>query len=691
MYSSKTFGAPGRAVVESKGRVNIMDVSQVKAELLKLRKEIRRHNRKYYELDAPEISDYEYDKLMTRLKELEEAYPEFVTPTSPTQTVGGSARRTAGKLVAHDVPMLSLQDVFKREDVESFVNDAIAKLGEVEFVVEEKIDGLSMALRYVDGQFTQAITRGDGVNRGEDVTENARVIGDVVQTLTDAPKYLEIRGEVYMTRKNFEATNARQERLGLKTFANPRNCAAGTLRQLDSRIVKERRLSMFVFNLQKVDGVELKSHVEAYDFMARNGIKIIHGYAICKTFDEVWRAIEEIGTRRDRLDYDIDGAVVKVNDFAQRELLGATSKVPRWAVAYKYPPVERETILRQIELSVGRTGRITPTAVFDAVELNGTRVERATLHNQDFIAALDVRIGDTIRVYKSGEIIPRVSGVVVNKRPENAAPYKIPDTCPACGHTLEREESAADFRCVNPNCPAQLENHLLNFVGRNAMDIKGLGETSIPKLIAEGFVKTVADLYKLPARRDELLAKKIFGRDKATDKILAEIEDSKKNHPAKLLTGLGIFGVGNAAARDLIQHFGGLNELSRATLEELQRVSDVGEVTARHIKEFFDDADNLKILEELKTMGLTLEAEKKIIDAGSPIAGKSFVLTGTLSKYTRDEASALLAERGGLVKGSVSKKTDYVIAGEKAGSKLTKAQELGIKILSEEEFEKMLT
>ncbi len=667
-----------------------MDVAQVKDELSRLRKEIRRHNRKYYELDAPEISDYEYDKLMSRLKELEAAYPEFVTASSPTQLVGGTARREAGKLVAHDVPMLSLQDVFSRPDVENFVNDSIAKLGEVEFVVEEKIDGLSLALRYTDGKFTQAITRGDGVNQGEDVTENARVIDDVVQQLVDAPPYLEIRGEVYMTRQAFAATNDRQAKLGLKIFANPRNCAAGTLRQLDSRIVRERHLSMFVFNLQKIVGVELASHTAAYDFMSRNGIKIISNYAVCKNFAEVWRAIEDIGTRRDNLDYDIDGAVVKVNDFAQREVLGATSKFPRWAVAYKYPPVERETILRDIELSVGRTGRITPTAVFDAVLLNGTRVERATLHNQDFIDALDVRLGDTIRVYKSGEIIPRVSGVDVSKRPENSAPYKIPDTCPACGHKLEREESAADFRCVNPNCPAQLENHLLNFVGRNAMDIKGLGETSIPKLIAEGFVRNVADIYKLNTRRDELLAKKIFGLVKSTDKILAAIDDSKKNSPAKLLTGLGIFGVGSAAARDLVDHFGGLTELSRATLDDLQRVNDIGEVTARHVREFFDDADNIKLLEELRSMGLTLDGDKKIFDAGSPIAGKVFVLTGTLERYTRNEASALLTERGGLVRGSVTKKTDYVIAGDKAGSKLTKAQELGIKILSEAEFEAML-
>ena len=664
-----------------------LEISQVKAELLRLRKEIRRHNKKYYELDAPEISDYEYDKLMTRLKELEAAYPEFITPTSPTQLVGGSARREAGKVVAHDVPMLSLQDVFSRQEVEDFIKDAIAKLESPEFVVEEKIDGLSLALRYEGGQFLQAITRGDG-HQGEEVTENARVIDDVVQRLVDAPKYLEIRGEVYMTRQNFAATNGRQERLGLKTFANPRNCAAGTLRQLDSRIVKERRLSMFVFYLQRVEGVEIQSHVEAYDFMTRNGIKIIHAYKVCKTFEEVWRAIEEIGQRRASLDYDIDGAVVKVNSFAQREQLGATSKFPRWAVAYKYPPDERETILRRIELSVGRTGRITPTAVFDAVSLNGTKVERATLHNQDFIDALDVRIGDTIKVYKSGEIIPRVSGVVVSKRPKDSVPFKMPEACPVCKHKLEREESAAEYRCVNVNCPAQLENHLLNFVGRNAMDIHGLGETSIPKLIAGGFIKTVADVYKLRERRDELLAKKIFGRAKATDKVLAAIEDSKKNSPAKLLTGLGIFGVGSAAARDLIQHFGGLSELSKATEEALQAVPDIGGITARHVREFFDDADNLKILDELKEAGLTMEAEKKIIE--SAIAGKSFVLTGKLDKFTRDEASKIIIERGGLVKGSVSKNTDYVIAGEKAGTKLSKAFELGITILNEEDFEKML-
>jgi len=667
-----------------------MDISKIKAELIQLRKEIKYHNKKYYDEDAPEISDYEYDALLNRLKEIEKEFPEFITPTSPTQIVGGSAKRTAGKIVQHTVPLLSLQDVFSRAEVENFVNDTISKLGEVEFVVEEKIDGLSLALRYENGELVQAVTRGDGT-LGEDVTENARVISDVVQKLVDAPKYFEIRGEVYMTKKTFENVNARQEKLGLKTFANPRNCAAGTLRQLDSRIVAERNLSMFVFNLQKVDGAEISSHVDAYNFMVRNGIKIIHQYKVCKTFEEVWAAIENIGSYRADLEYDIDGAVIKVNSFAQREILGATSKFPRWAVAYKYPPDEKETILRKIELSVGRTGRITPTAIFDAVLLNGTKVERATLHNQDFIDALDIRIGDTIKVYKSGEIIPKVRGVNFDKRPADSVPFKFPENCPVCNHKLQREENAADFRCINPNCPAQLENHILNFVGRAAMDIKGLGESAISALIDAGFVKNISDIYKLKNLREELIDKKIFGRAKATDNVLAAIEESKKNPPAKLLTGLGIFGVGSAAARDLINYFGSLEKLSKATVEELQNVPDIGGVTAKNIFNFFSEEANLKMLDELKNNGLTTEAETLAQDSeNNSVRGKSFVLTGTLSKYKRAEASKLIEERGGVVKGSVSKVTDYVIAGEEAGSKLTKAQQLDIKILSETEFEKLL-
>lgn len=647
-----------------------MDVTEIKAELARLRKEIKYHNKKYYDEDAPEISDYEYDKLMRRLKEIEGEYPEFITASSPTQTVGGTAKRTAGKIVAHDVPMLSLQDVFSRAEVENFVCEIISKLGEVEFVVEEKIDGLSLALRYEKGELVEAITRGDG-HLGEDVTENARVISDVVQKLVDAPKYFEVRGEVYMAKEIFDAVNSRQEKLGLKIFANPRNCAAGTLRQLDSRIVAERKLSMFVFNLQKVEGVELASHVDAYNFMARNGIKIIRNYKVCKTFEEVWAAIEEIGSYRADLQYDIDGAVVKVNSYAQREKLGATSKFPRWAVAYKYPPDEKETVLRKIELSVGRTGKITPTAVFDAVILNGTRVERATLHNQDFIDALDIRIGDTIRVYKSGEIIPKVSGVNLAKRPADSVPYKIP----------------ADFTAETNSI---LKNHLLNFVGRNAMDIHGLGENAITALVDGGFIKNIADIYKLKNRRQDLIEAKIFGRERATDKVLAAIEESKKNNPAKLLTGLGILGVGSAAARDLVNYFGSIEKIAKASLEELQKVPDIGEVTAKKIFEFFRDKDNLKILSELQNDGLTMELENFAQETDSAIRGKTFVMTGALENYTREAAAKLIDERGGVVKGSVSKATDYVIAGDKAGSKLTKAQQLGIKILSESEFETLI-
>ena len=667
-----------------------MDVAKIKAELIQLRRTIKHHNKKYYDDDAPEISDYEYDKLMSRLKEIEAEFPEFITATSPTQIVGGTAKRTAGKLISHDVKMLSLQDVFSREEVEDFVNDTISKLGDVEFVVEEKIDGLSMALRYENGELVQAITRGDGAV-GEDVTENAKVISDVVQKLKDAPKYFEIRGEVYMSKKTFDAVNLRQEKLGLKTFANPRNCAAGTLRQLDSRIVAERNLSMFVFNLQKIDGAEITSHVDAYNFMVRNGVKIIHGYKVCKTFEEVWAAIEEIGSYRANLEYDIDGAVIKVNSFAQRDELGATSKFPRWAVAYKYPPDEKETILRKIELSVGRTGRITPTAVFDAVILNGTKVERATLHNQDFIDDLDIRIGDTVKVYKSGEIIPKISGVNLAKRPENSAPYKIPNVCPACSHELERADNAADFRCINPNCPAQLENHLINFAGRSAMDIKGLGENAISALIEGGFLKNISDIYKLKNFRAELIEKKILGLAKNTDKVLTAIEDSKKNSPAKLLTGLGIFGVGSAAARDLVNHFGSIEKISKATLDELKNIQDIGEITAKNIFDFFRDEENIKMLDELKNSGLTMEIENFVQDSeNNSVRGKSFVLTGALANYTRDAASKLIEERGGVVKSSVSKATDFVIVGEKAGSKLKKAQELGIKILSEDEFETLI-
>lgn len=662
-----------------------MDIKEVKKELNRLRKEIRHHNNCYYNNDEPEISDYEYDQLMLQLKKLEADYPELVTKNSPTQMVGGNARREAGVLVAHDVPMLSLQDVFSRQEVEEFVTSAIEQLDNPEFVVEEKIDGLSLALRYRDGILVQAITRGDGIVQGEDVTDNAKVIKDIKEKLKEPLPYFEIRGEVYMSREAFAKVNARQELLGLKQFANPRNCAAGTLRQLNSKVVKDRQLSMFVFNLQRVEGREFASHTEAYEFMKKQGIKVIHNYQVCHTASEVMGAIDRIGASRGELPYDIDGAVVKLNSFAQRQVLGETSKVPRWAVAYKYPPEEKETKLLNIELSVGRTGRITPTAVFEPVQLCGTRVERATLHNQDFIDGLDIRIGDTIKVFKSGEIIPKVRSVCHEKRPVGTVPFLIGDTCPVCGHKAVREVDTADIKCTNPSCPAQLENHIINFVSRDAMDIKGMGEQNIHALIEGGYIQDIADIFNLAVHRDELIAKGVIGKEKNTDKLLAAIEKAKENEPQRLVTGLGIAGIGKAAARELMLHYGSIDALAEADVESIQQVRDIGSIGSQAIYEYFRDDVNGDILRRLKEYGVNMELQDTgIVD--DVLAGKTVVVTGTLPTLSRNDAKNMIEAHGGKAAGSVSKKTDYVLAGEAAGSKLVKAQELGITIIDEAEF-----
>jgi DNA ligase (NAD+) len=662
-----------------------MDSREIKKELAVLRKQIRYHNNRYYNEDNPEIADYEYDQLMLQLKAIEKEYPELITKNSPTQMVGGAAKRTAGVLVKHDVPMLSLQDVFSQAEVIDFVASMREALDEPAFVVEEKIDGLSLSLRYEDGELVRAITRGDGIVQGEDVTENARVISDVQQHLKDKLPYFEIRGEVYMGREAFAAVNERQDLLGLKPFANPRNCAAGTLRQLDSRVTRERKLSLFVFNLQAVRGRDFATHIEAYEFMRRQGIKVIHSYRVCHTAEEVWQAIQDIGNSRGELAYDIDGAVVKLNRFADREQLGATSKVPRWAIAYKYPPEEKETRIRRIELSVGRTGRITPTAVFDPVRLCGTSVERATLHNQDFIDHLDVRIGDTVLVYKSGEIIPKIRTVLLEKRPADTTPFIIGDICPVCGAKALREENTADIRCTNPNCPAQLESHIVNFAGRGAMDIKGFGEAYIKTLIQAGYIGNIADIYHLASHREELIKQGLIGKQKNTDKLLEAIEKSKHNEPQRLLTGFGIPGIGKAAARELILHFGSLDKLATATQEEILTVRDMGIISAEAIAVFFADAANRRLLQSFKDAGVnTVLQDTGIIDRS--LQGRSFVITGTLPALGRKEAAELIEAHGGRVSGSVSKKTDYLVAGEAAGSKLVKAREFGIAVLTEAEL-----
>ena len=658
-------------------------------QIKELRDKINYHSDRYYNQDSPEISDYEFDMLMQQLKKLEKEHPELVTKDSPTQHVGGTAKRTAGVLVHHNVPMLSLQDVFSKEEVVDFVEQMKEQLDDPEFVVEYKIDGLSMALRYENGDLSLALTRGDGVNFGEDVTANAKVISDVKKKLKDKPEYLEIRGEVYMKNEDFDRVNEQQELLEKKIFANPRNCAAGTLRQLDSRVTKERKLSMFVFNIQQVRGMDIMTHTQGYEFLKRQGIPIIEDYKVCKTSDEVWNAITAIGENRGNLGYDIDGAVIKINRYSDRELLGNTSKVPKWAIAYKYPPEEKETKLLDIELSVGRTGRITPTAVFEPVRLCGTSVSRATLHNQDFIDDLDVGIGDTIVVYKSGEIIPKVKEVRKEKRPEGWKHFAIPDVCPVCGAKAEREKDTADIKCTSPNCPAQLERHIINFVGRDAMDIKGFGTVYIEKLVRLGYIKDIADIFELKDHREELIEQGIIGKEKNTDKLLDTIEKAKENDAYMLLTGFGIPNVGKAAAKTIMKRFSSILDLEDADRDALMEVDDVGEVSADCIFRFFHDEKNKDMIARLKSLGVNMEAEETET-IFSPISGKTVVITGTLPTLGRKEAAELVEKYGGKVSGSVSKKTDFVLAGENAGSKLTKATELGIAVISEANLYEMI-
>ena len=665
-----------------------MEQSQAEARIKELKKLIEYHSDRYYNMDDPEISDYEFDMLMRELKALEKEYPDLKTPDSPTQKVGGTAKREAGVLVRHNVPMLSLQDVFSREEVYDFVEEMRRQLEEPEFVVEYKIDGLSMALRYEEGELKLAVTRGNGIEYGEDVTENAKVISDVVRKMRYPLPYIEIRGEVYMTEAAFEKVNERQELAGKKPFANPRNCAAGTLRQLDSRITRERELSMFIFNIQEVRGAEFVTHTEGYEYLKKNHVKVIEDYTVCKTADEVWEAISRIGENRGNLPYDIDGAVVKLNRIADRERLGNTSKVPRWAIAYKYPPEEKESTLLDIELSVGRTGRITPTAIFEPVRLCGTTVSRATLHNQDFIDELDIGIGDLILVYKTGEIIPKIRRVLKEKRPAGTVRFQIPDVCPVCGAKTVREKDTADIKCISPACPAQLERHIINFVGRDAMDIKGFGTVYIEELVRLGYLKDIADIYDLKNHRQELIDQGIVGKEKNTDKLLLMIERSKENEAWQLLTGFGIPNVGKAAAKAILKVFPDIPSLAQADLEELTQVNDIGAVSAGCIRDFFAEEKNQAVLRRLQEAGVNMKAKEQ--PSGGLFDGLTFVITGTLPGMDRKEAAARVEKAGGKVSGSVSRKTSYLLAGENAGSKLAKAQELNIPVIDEAQFLAML-
>ena len=662
---------------------------QERNEYLELVKKLNHFAELYYSKDEPEISDYEYDTMNNRLKEIEKEHPDWIVPESPSKRVGWKAEK--GILVKHNVPMLSLQDVFEKEDVYEFVNSMREEFGdEAEFLVETKIDGLSMALRYEEGELKLAVTRGDGITEGEDVTMNAKQIPDVVLKMAEPVPYIEIRGEVYMTRKAFESVNAKAEEEGKKTFANPRNCAAGTLRQIDTRITKERGLSLFIFNVQETKGVTFNTHLEGYEYLKRNGVKVIENCYKCKTADEVWDAIQKIGDMRGELEYDIDGAVVKLNNLSERNKLGNTIKFPRWAVAYKYPPEVKETRLLEVEVNTGRTGRVTPVAVFEPISLCGTMVSRATLHNQDFIDQLGLGIGDTILVYKSGEIIPKVKDVNKDKRPADWQPYRMPDCCPVCGHRLVRDEGGVDLKCMNLMCPGTLVNRIVNFVSRDCMDIKGFGTEYIRKLTEEKYIKDIADVFELKDKRDELIAGKLLGLEKNTDKLLSAIETAKTETPAdKVLAGLGIPGVGKATAKELIRTFGSIDAIAEADKDALSAVQDIGEISAEGIFNFFHDEGNKALLARLKDLGLNFaKAEGEV--QGSSLAGLTFCITGTLEGMSRSEAEALIESNGGKPVSSVSKKTSYLLMGADAGSKERKARELGVPIIGIEELKEMI-
>lgn len=653
------------------------------------------HMDRYYNQDLPEISDYEYDQLMIALKTAEKEHPEWITPDSPSQKIGGTAKREAGVKVTHNVPMLSIEDVFTHEDVEAWVNKVLTVHPDAKFSVEQKIDGLSMTLRYVatgDGEHMRldlAETRGDGIV-GEDVTANALVIPSVVKNIEAPYEYLELRGEVYMSHEDFERYNEIQEELGKKTAANPRNLAAGTLRQLDPAITRERGLDMFVFNIQDGPRDVMNSHDDGLNYLASKGVATVY-HRLCSNASEVIEAINAIGDMRGNLPYDIDGAVVKVDQVDYRNDFPAGSKYSAGHIAYKYPPEERPVFMESIEETVGRTGKLAFIGhVYDnetgkPARLCGTNVSRVTLHNQDYIREMKIGIGGVYLLKKSGDIIPKLVGLV-------AEPFQIYEAsthCPECGAPLVREEDTADIRCINMACPAQCIRAISYFASRSCMDIAGLGETLVEALVKAGYLSNYADIYHLYERRDELVMAGIIGKEKNTDKVLSAIEVSKGNEAEKLLAALGIRNVGKSTAKELIKHYGSIRKLMDATEAELVQIQDIGETTAHDIAEFFSNEINRGIIDSLEASGVNMESAPDE-DATDKLAGLTFVITGTLPSLSRNEAQALVEKNGGKVSSSVSKKTSYLIMGEAAGSKADKAQALGIPTLSESDFLSMI-
>ena len=647
-------------------------------EILELRRELNQANYEYYVKDDPTMSDYDYDHKLRRLEELEGAHPELVTPDSPTQRVGGKALESFTQ-VTHRVPLESLQDVFDFDELRAFDQRVRGVEPKVSYSVEPKVDGLSVALEYQDGQFVRGATRGDGLV-GEDVTENLKTVKSIPLSIPDVPGTLIVRGEVYMPKKVFHALNEEREKRGEALFANPRNAAAGSLRQLDPKIAAQRRLDIAVFNIQWAENEDFHSHTQGINYLADKGFKVIP-HVSCSTIEEAVAQVQAIGEGRESYPFDIDGAVIKVDDLAQRQTLGSTAKFPRWAAAYKYPPEVKPSRLTDIVIQVGRTGVLTPKAVLEPVRLAGTTVTNATLHNQDFITEKDIRIGDTVLVRKTGEIIPEVLSVVMDKRPDDAVPYRFPEVCPECGTPVARDEDGAHIRCTGAECPAQLLRNLAHFASRDAMDIEGLGIAVVENLVKAGLVKTPGDLYFL--REEDVAELERMGK-KSAQNLLSAIEKSKSQDLSRLLFAFGIRQVGQKAGKILAQRFGSLDNLQAATVEELTQVDDIGAITAQSIVDWFASPQSQHLIARLKEAGVNMQAEQKGED--QRFAGKTFVLTGTLDRFTRAEATKMIEDRGGKAAGSVSKKTTYVVAGEAAGSKLRKAQELGVPVLTQEEF-----
>ncbi len=656
-----------------------MDLKAAKSRIDELVDVLNYHSRLYYVEDRNEISDYEYDMLQNELKKLEAEYPELIRKDSPTQRVGGEALSVFEK-VEHIVQMGSIQDVFSFSEVEQFINTVKQSVDNPHFVVEPKIDGLSVSLEYVNGEFTVGSTRGDGFV-GENITQNLKTVMSVPMSISEKLPLLEVRGEVYMPKNVFLELVSQQEDKGEQPFKNPRNAAAGSLRQKDPKVTAKRKLDIFCFNIQRIVGKELVSHKQSLDYIKSLGFKTVPGYTLAETFDEVRQCIEKIGENRFSLPFDIDGVVVKVDSFEQREMLGSTAKTPKWSVAYKFPPEEKQTKLLDIELNVGRTGAITPVAVFEPISLAGTSVSRATLHNQDFIDEKNVSVGDIITVRKAGDIIPEV--VCVSEKKSESS-FKYPEVCPVCGTPVVRSDDEAAVRCPNVDCPAQIFRSIVHFASKGAMNIDGLGPAIVDALLKSGLIKSVADLYKLTVQ--DLLGLENF-KDKSANNLINAIEKSKDNSLDRLIFGLGIRNIGQASAKLLCEKFGDIDNIMSATAEEIATIDGFGEVMAESVVKELNEPHMIRLINRLKEYGVNTSFERIQID--NRFEGMTFVLTGTLPTLKRNDAKLIIEKYGGKASGSVSKKTSYVLAGEEAGSKLTKAQELGIPIISEDEFLKM--